>query len=95
MNRVDELRKTMRMHMSRFTRLANRHSKKVASHAHMVALYSLFYNLIRTHLKLKMTPAMQAGIASTFMSFDDVIARIDAANPVPAKRGLYKKKARA
>ena len=61
----------------------------------MVALYTLFYNFIRTHSKLKMTPAMEAGIASAFMTFDDVIARIDAANPVPAKRGPYKKRVKA
>lgn len=60
----------------------------------MVALYTLFYNFIRTHSKLKMTPAMQAGIASTFMSFEDVLVRIDAANP-PKPRGPYKKRAKA
>jgi hypothetical protein len=87
--------KMMRMHMRRFTRLTNGHSKKVANHAHMVALYTLFYHFIRTHSKFKMTPAMQAGIASTFMTFDDVLARIDAAN-VPAKvRGPYKKRGTA
>jgi IS1 family transposase len=90
---VEVHNKTMRMHMRRFTRLTNGHSKKVANHAHMVALYTLFYNFIRTHSKLRMTPAMQAGIATTFLSFEDVIARIDAANPVPAKRGPYKKRA--
>jgi IS1 family transposase len=89
---VEAHNKTMRMHMRRFTRLTNGHSKKVANHAHMVALYTLFYNFIRTHSKLKMTPAMEAGIAKTFLSFDDVLARIDAAN-VPAKaRGPYKKR---
>jgi IS1 family transposase len=89
---VEAHNKTMRMHMRRFTRLTNGHSKKVANHANMVALYTLFYNFIRTHSKLKMTPAMQAGIASTFMSFEDVIARIDASQ-APAKRGPYKKRA--
>ena len=34
---------TMRMHMRRFTRLTNGHSKKVANNAHMVGLYTLFY----------------------------------------------------
>jgi hypothetical protein len=90
----------MRMHMRRFTRLTNGHSKKVANHAHMVALYTLFYNFIRTHSKLKMTPAMQAGIASTFLTFEDVIARVDADAPKPAlgkrgPRGTYKKRATA
>jgi len=91
---VEAHNKTMRMHMRRFTRLTNGHSKKVANHAHMVALYTLFYNFIRTHSKLRMTPAMQAGIATTFMSFEDVIARIDAAQ-APKVRGPYKKRAAA
>jgi IS1 family transposase len=88
---VEAHNKTMRMHMRRFTRLTNGHSKKVANHAHMVALYTLYYNFIRTHSKLRMTPAMQAGIATTFMSFEDVLARVDAAH-APKVRGPYKKR---
>ena len=80
------------MHMRRFTRLTNGHSKKVANHAHMVALYTFFYNFIRTHSKLKMTPAMEAKIATTFSTFEDVLARIDAANPPAKVRGPYKKR---
>ena len=89
---VEAHNKTMRMHMRRFTRLTNGHSKKVANHVHMVALYALFYNFIRTHGKLRMTPAMAAGIATTFLGFEDVLARIDAARP-PKVRGPYKKRA--
>lgn len=88
---VEAHNKTMRMHMRRFTRLTNGHSKKVANHAAMVALYALFYNFIRTHGKLRMTPAMAAGIATTFLSFEDVLARIDAAQ-VPKVRRPYKKR---
>jgi IS1 family transposase len=88
---VEAHNKTMRMHMRRFTRLTNSHSKKVANHAHMVALYTVFYNFIRTHGKLRMTPAMAAGIAPTFMSFDDVLARVDVAQ-VPKVRGAYRKR---
>src|SRR5665213_3869674 len=87
---VEAHNKTMRMHMRRFTRLTNGHSKKVANHVHMVALYTLYYNFIRTHSKLRMTPAMEAGIATTFLSFEDVISRIDAAH-APKVRGPYKK----
>jgi IS1 family transposase/lambda repressor-like predicted transcriptional regulator len=89
---VEVHNKTMRMHMRRFTRLTNGHSKKVANHAHMVALYTLFYNFIRTHGKLRMSPAMAAGIATTFLGFEDIIARIDAAKS-PTVRGPYKKRA--
>ena len=88
---VEAHNKTMRMHMRRFTRLTNGHSKKVANHAHMVALYTMFYNFIRTHSKLRMTPAMQAGIADTFMGFEAILARIDASQ-VAKPRGPYKKR---
>lgn len=91
---VEAHNKTMRMHMRRFTRLTNGHSKKVANHAHMVALYTLFYNFIRTHSKLRMTPAMAAGIADTFLGFEDILGRIDAAQ-MPNVRGPYKKRATA
>lgn len=91
---VEAHNKTMRMHMRRFTRLTNGHSKKVANHAHMVAIYTLFYNFIRTHSKLRMTPAMAAGIAESFLSFEDVITKIDQAQ-APKPRGPYKKRQRA
>ena len=89
---VEAHNKTMRMHMRRFTRLTNGHSKKVANHAHMVALYTMFYNFIRTHSKLRMSPAMAAGIADTFLGFEDVLVRIDA-KQVPKVRGPYRKRA--
>src|SRR5437763_14479387 len=38
---------TMRMSMRRFTRLTNAFSKKLENHAHMVALYALWYNFVR------------------------------------------------
>jgi IS1 family transposase len=88
---VEVHNKTMRMHMRRFTRLTNGHSKKVANHAHMVALYTVFYNFIRTHGKLRMSPAMAAGIADTFLSFEDVLARVDA-KQAPKVRGPYKRR---
>ena len=88
---VEAHNKTMRMHIRRFTRLTNGHSKKVANHAHMVALYTMFYNFIRTHSKLRMTPAMQAGIAETFMGFEAILERIDA-KQTPKIRGPYKKR---
>ena len=86
---VEAHNKTMRMHMRRFTRLTNGHSKKVANHAHMVALYTTFYNFIRTHGKLRMSPAMAAGIATSFFGFEDILARVDEAQ-APKARGPYK-----
>lgn len=55
---VEVNNKTMHMHMRRFTRLTNGHSKKVANHAHMVALCTMFYNFFRIHGSLRVSPAM-------------------------------------
>jgi hypothetical protein len=68
----------MRMHMRRFTRLTNAFSKKIENHAHMVALYALWYKFVRIHKTLRMTPAMAAGIESRLWSMEDVVALIDA-----------------
>jgi hypothetical protein len=53
-----------RMAMRRFTRLINALSKKLENHAHMVALYTLWYNFVRVHKTLRASPAMAAGIDS-------------------------------
>src|ERR1700694_4077370 len=48
---------TMRMAMRRFIRPTNAFSKKLENHAHMVALYALWYNYIRIHKTLRTSPA--------------------------------------
>jgi IS1 family transposase len=68
---------TMRMSMRRFTRLTNAFSKKLANHEHMVALYALWYNFVRVHKTLRVSPAMAAGIESRLWSMEDVVAMID------------------
>jgi IS1 family transposase len=83
---------TMRMSMRRFTRLTNGFSKKFENHCHALALYFVFYNFCRVHKTLGATPAMASGLVETVMKMKDVVALIDAANPVPAVRGPYKKR---
>lgn len=68
---------TMRMSMRRFTRLTNAFSKKLENHAHMVALYALWYNFVRVHKTLRVSPAMAAGIEKRLWSMEDVIALLD------------------
>ena len=81
---------TMRMSMRRFTRLTNAFSKKVDHHCDALALYFVFYNFVRIHKTLRMTPAMAAGISDRLWSMDDIVALIDEAEGEPKKRGTYK-----
>lgn len=52
-----------RMHLRRFTRLVNGFSKKLDNLKAAVALYVAWYNFCRVHQTLRVTPAMEAGIA--------------------------------
>ena len=75
---VERQNLTMRMHMRRFTRLTNGFSKKFENHAHMVALYTVFYNFLKIHKTLRVTPAMEAGLSDTVRDFDWICDLIDA-----------------
>ena len=90
---VERSNLSIRMQTRRFTRLTNAFSKKFQNHVHALALYFAFYNFVRVHKTLRMSPAMAAGVADRLWSLDDVIARIDADAPKPGKRGPYKKRA--
>jgi hypothetical protein len=68
---------TMRMGMRRFTRLTNAFSKKIENHGHAVALHYMHYNFCRVHQTLRVTPAMEAGIADLVWSLDEVVALWD------------------
>ena len=83
---------TMRMHMRRFTRLTNGFSKKVAGHANAVALHFMYYNFVRIHASLRMTPAMAAGVTGKLWEIADIVALIEAKEAEkPVQRGPYKK----
>jgi len=68
---------TMRMAMRRFTRLTNAFSKKFENHCHSLALYFFWYNWIRAHKTLGVSPAMGAGLAPTPLKFTDLLAAMD------------------
>jgi IS1 family transposase len=82
---------TMRMQMRRFTRLTNAFSKKFENHMHMVALYTVWYNFVKMHKTLRMTPAMAAGVSDRLWSMDDVAELVEASLPKAGPRGPYKK----
>jgi IS1 family transposase len=67
---------TLRMQMRRFTRLTNAHSKKIENLGHALALHFVYYNFARIHQSLRVTPAMEAGIADHVWSIEE-IARLE------------------
>lgn len=90
---VERQNLTMRMHMRRFTRLTNGFSKKVENHAYAVALHFMYYNFVRIHKSLRMTPAMAAGVTDRLWEIGDIVALIEAKEAeVPMVRGPYKRK---
>jgi IS1 family transposase len=89
---VERQNLTMRMHMRRFTRLTNAFSKKVENHAYAVALHMMYYNFVRIHKTLHVTPAMAAGVANRLWEVSDIVALIEKAESrVSRVRGPYKK----
>ncbi len=83
----------IRMHTRRFTRLTNAFSKKVDNHAWSVALFTTYYNFVRIHRTLRVSPAMAAGVTDRLWEIGDIVALVEANDVVPAKRGPYKKAA--
>ena len=91
---VERQNLTMQMHMRRFTRLTNAFSKKVENHTHSVALHFAYYNFVRVHKTLRMSPAMAAGVTDRMWEVRDLVAVLEAAEATKAKsaaRGPYKK----
>ena len=74
----------MHMSMRRFTRLTNGFSKKVENHAHSAALHFLHYNFARVHKTLRVTPAMEAGLATHVWSIEEIVGLLDRASAVAA-----------
>ena len=88
---VERQNLTMRMQMRRFTRLTNAFSKKFDNHMHMVALYTVWYNFIRIHKTLRVTPAMEAGLSKTVWDMEDLVRIMDERAPKPGRPKTYNK----
>jgi len=61
------------MSMRQFTRLTNAFSKKVENHEAAVALHFLYYSFARVHQTLRVTPAMEAGVADHVWSLAEIV----------------------
>jgi hypothetical protein len=63
--------------MRRFTRLTNAFSKKLENHEAAVALHFMHYNFARSHQTLRVTPAMEAGIADRVWTMTEIVELLD------------------
>jgi hypothetical protein len=81
---VERQNLTMQMGMRRFTRLTNGFSKKAENHAHAAALHFVHSNFARVHKTLRVTPAMQAGLADRAWSPEELIGLLDRSSAVAA-----------
>jgi len=70
---VERQNLTMRMQMRRLTRLTNAFSKSLVNLKAAVALHFVWYNFGRIHQSLRVTPAMEAGVADHLWHMEDVL----------------------
>jgi hypothetical protein len=70
---VERTNLSVRMHLRRFTRLTNAHSKTLANMQAAVTLYIAFYNFCRVNQALKKTPAMASGISDHVWKLNELL----------------------
>lgn len=70
---VERLNLTTRHHMRRLTRLTIAFSKKLENFEAAVGLHFGYYNFVKTHRTLRMTPAMAAGVTRDFWTVADLV----------------------
>jgi len=70
---VERLNATTRLHMRRLTRLTLAFSKKHENFVAAVGLHFAYYNFVKRHNTLRMTPAMAAGVESTQLSVGELL----------------------
>ncbi len=72
---VEKQNHTLRMHCRRLTRLTNAFSKKLENFQAAVALNFAYYNFVRTHGAIRMTPAQAAGVESSAWTVAELVER--------------------
>ena len=58
----------------RFTRLTNAFSKKLDNLKAALALHFAWYNFVRIHRSLRVTPAMAAGVTDRVWGLEELLA---------------------
>lgn len=84
---IERQNRSLRMSVRRFTRLTDAFSKRIPNHSWHVALYVVWYNYVRIHRTLRVTPAMEIGLAREVRDFEWIVELIEANTPPPAAWG--------
>jgi IS1 family transposase len=72
---VEKQNHTLRMHCRRLTRLTNAFSKKFENFQAAVALNFAYYNFVKTHGAIRMTPAQAAGVENSAWTVAELVER--------------------
>ena len=72
---IEKQNHTLRMHCRRLTRLTNAFSKKIENFEAAVALNFAYYNFVKTHKAIRMTPAMAAGVENSHWTVAELVER--------------------
>ncbi len=70
---VERANLSVRTHLRRFTRLSLGFSKSLDHLKAAIALYMAFFNFVRVHQTLRVTPAMQAGITDHIWTVQELL----------------------
>ena len=81
---------TIRRGNARYARKTNAYSKMLSKHIAMMHLWALHYNFCRMHSTIRVTPAMEAGLADTCYDCEWIVGLIDMTTPAPKKPGPAK-----
>lgn len=74
---VERQNRQVRMRNRRFTRLTGGFSKKLENLEHSVALHFFAYNFLTRHGTLRMPPALKAGVADHWWTYEELVELID------------------
>jgi IS1 family transposase len=70
---IEKQNHTLRMHCRRLTRLTNAFSKKFENFEAAVALNFAYYNFVKTHKAIRMTPAQAAGVVNSAWTVEELV----------------------
>jgi IS1 family transposase len=72
---IEKQNHTLRMHCRRLTRLTNAFSKKLENFEAAIAMNFCYYNFVKTHGAIRMTPAQAAGVENSAWTVTELVER--------------------